>query len=282
MKKVSKIMIVVLALVCIVGAVFAFAACDNDTVKIGAQQGTTGLFYLQGSADMNFSGYKNIEAKSYDSIGQAVQDMVNGNISYVVGDVEVAKEAAELVGGAHIIDIALSTEQYAIGVDKNQPELLADINAVLSEMKASGALEDIIANYNDDDYAPTGVPAGTQDSSKNQLVIATNAEFAPFEYKQGELFVGIDIEIAKYIAQELGMELVIKDMEFDSVVTSVGTNGIDIALAGLTVTESRKVSVTFSDSYFDGSYQVIIVKDGDTTFDECVTKEDVENILKSL
>ena len=96
------------------------------------------------------------------------------------------------------------------------------------------------------------------------------------------MFVGIDIEIAKYIAQELGMELVIKDMEFDSVVTSVGTNGIDIALAGLTVTESRKVSVTFSDSYFDGSYQVIIVKDGDTTFDECVTKEDVENILKSL
>ena len=269
MKKFSKIMVIVLALATLVGACFAFAACNDNSVKIGAQQGTTGLFYLQGNADMNFSGYSNISAKSYDSIGQAVQDMINGNISYVVGDVEVAKAAAADVGGAHIIDIPLSTEQYAI-------------NEVLAEMKADGSLAEIIANYDNEDYEPVGVPAGVQDSSKNQLVLATNAEFAPFESKQGELFVGIDIEIAKRIADELGMELVIKDMEFDSVVTSVGKNGIDIALAGLTVTESRKVSVTFSDSYYDGSYQVIIVKDGDTTFDECTTKEDVENILKSL
>lgn len=282
MKKFSKILVIVLALATLVGACFAFAACNDNSVKIGAQQGTTGLFYLQGNADMNFSGYSNISAKSYDSIGQAVQDMINGNISYVVGDVEVAKAAAADVGGAHIIDIPLSTEQYAIGVDKAQPELLAEINDVLAEMKADGSLAQIIADYGNESYEPVGVPAGVQDNSKDQLVLATNAEFAPFESKKGELFVGIDIEIAKRIADELGMELVIKDMEFDSVVTSVGKNGIDIALAGLTVTESRKVSVTFSDSYYDGSYQVIIVKDGDTTFDDCTTKEDVEKILKSL
>ena len=91
MKKFGKIMVIVLALATLVGACFAFAACNDNSVKIGAQQGTTGLFYLQGNADMNFSGYSNISAKSYDSIGQAVQDMINGNISYVVGDVEVAK-----------------------------------------------------------------------------------------------------------------------------------------------------------------------------------------------
>lgn len=282
MKKFSKILVIVLALATLVGACFAFAACNDSKVKIGAQQGTTGLFYLQGNADMNFSGYSNIDAMQYDSIGQAVQDMINGNISYVVGDVAVAREAASLVGGAHIIDIPLSTEEYAIGVDPDQPELLADINEVLTEMRSNGTLEQIISNYENEDYTPVGVPAGSVNSSANQLVMATNAEFAPFESKQGELFVGIDIEIAQYIANALNMELVIVDMEFDSVVTSVGTNGIDIALAGLTVTESRKVSVTFSDSYYKGSYQVIIVKDGDTTFDECTTAEDVENILKSL
>lgn len=76
MKKFGKILVAVLMLATLVGACFAFTACNNDgKVKIGAQQGTTGLFYLQGNADMNFSGYSNIEAKSYDSIGQAVQDM---------------------------------------------------------------------------------------------------------------------------------------------------------------------------------------------------------------
>lgn len=283
MKKFFKIMVAVLLLATLVGACFAFTACNKDgKVKIGAQQGTTGLFYLQGNADMNFSGYSNIEAKSYDSIGQAVQDMKNGNIKYVVGDVAPAKEAAKKVGGAKVIDIPLSTEQYAIGVDKNQPELLASINAALAEMKENGKLDEIMANYSNDDYEPAGVPAGTYDSTKEQLVIATNAEFDPFEYKAGQNFVGIDIEIAKYIADYLGQELVILDMDFDAVVTSVGKNGVDIALAGLTVTESRKVSVTFSDSYYEGSYQVIIVKEGDTTFDACKTKEDVENILKSL
>lgn len=282
MKKFSKILVVVLAVAMLVGACFAFAACDDDRVKIGAQQGTTGLFYLQGSADMGFDGYSNINARSYDSIGQAVTDMINGNISYVVGDVEVAKKAAAEVGGARVIDIALSDERYAIGVDKGQPELLAKINEVLDQMQEDGILEEIIENYGDANYKPVGVPAGTQDDTKNQLVMATNAEFSPFEYKEGELFVGIDIEIAKYIANALGMELVIKDMDFDAVVTSVGKNGIDIALAGLTVTEARKVSVTFSNVYYNNSYQVIIVKDGDTTFDNCKTAEDVEAILASL
>ena len=70
-------------------------------------------------------------------------------------------------------------------------------------------------------------------------------------------------------------------MDFDAVVTSVGNNGVDIAIAGLTVKESRKKSVNFTDSYYTDSYQVLIVKADDTTFDNCKTKEDVENILKN-
>lgn len=283
MKKFFKILVVALVLATVIGACFALTACDNNKkVKIGAQQGTTGLFYLQGNADMNFKGYSNIEAKSYDSIGQAVQDMINGNIKYVVGDVAPAKEAVKKVSGSKVIDIPLSTEEYAIGVDKAQPELLAGVNNALNAMKSDGTLAQIMANYDNPDYKPAGVPAGTYDSSKNQFVIATNAEFAPFEYKEGNNFVGIDIEIAKYIAEYLEMELVILDMDFDAVVTSVGTNGVDAALAGLTVTESRKVSVTFSESYYEGSYQVIIAKENDTTFDACKTKEDVEKILASF
>ena len=95
-----------------------------------------------------------------------------------------------------------------------------------------------------------------------------------------ENYYGIDMEIAKLLADHLGMELVIKDMEFDAVCLSVGQHKCDIAMAGLTVNEERTEHVTFSTSYYTAN-QKIIVKGDDTTFDACKTAEDVEKILKS-
>ena len=114
-----------------------------------------------------------------------------------------------------------------------------------------------------------------------QLVVATNAAFAPFEYKVGNKFAGIDMEIAAYLAAQLNMELVVKDMDFEAVVTSVGKNGVDIAMAGLTVDETRKQSVNFTVAYYDAA-QVLITLDGDTNFDACVTAEDVIAKLEEL
>lgn len=283
MKKFGKIMVALLALACLVGACFAFTACNKgNNVKIGAQQGTTGSFYVKGNADMNFSGYSNIDCKEYESIAQAAMDMKNGNIDFVIGDIAPALSLVESVDGLKVIDIALSTEQYAIGVDPKQTDLLNSINEILAEMKSNGKLEEIMSNYNDADYEPAGYASPAQDSGKEQLVMVTEATFNPFEYMIGDKYAGIDVEIALYIAEQLGQELVIINTDFDSVVPSVGKNGVDIAIAGLTITETRKQSVTFSAPYYEGAYQVLIVKADDTTFDECVTKEDVENILKSL
>ena len=77
------------------------------------------------------------------------------------------------------------------------------------------------------------------------------------------------------------MELVIMDMEFDAVVTSVGKNGVDIAMAGLTVNETRKQSVNFTESYYQAS-QMLVVKADNTAFDACKTKEDVLKVLDEL
>ena len=70
-------------------------------------------------------------------------------------------------------------------------------------------------------------------------------------------------------------------MDFDAVVTSVGKNCVDIAMAGLSVTATRKQSVNFTDSYYSGAYQVLVVKADNTEFDNCTTKEQIESILKS-
>lgn len=100
---------------------------------------------------------------------------------------------------------------------------------------------------------------GTQ--KKNQLVMATNAAFPPYEFKDGDKIVGIDAEIAEAIAKKLGMDLVIEDVDFGAVLTGVAEGKYDMGMAGITVTEDRKKTMDFSDTYATG-IQVIIVNDG--------------------
>lgn len=93
------------------------------------------------------------------------------------------------------------------------------------------------------------------------LVMATNATFPPYEYKDGESFAGIDVEIAGLIAEKLGMELKIEDVEFGSIIGGVQSGKFDMGMAGMTVTDERKQSVNFTTSYATG-IQVVIVKEG--------------------
>ena len=95
---------------------------------------------------------------------------------------------------------------------------------------------------------------------KEVLVMATNANFPPYEYKDGELFAGIDVELAQAIATKLGMELDIQDVEFGSIIAGVESGKYDMGMAGMTVTEDRKKQVNFSTSYATG-VQVVIVKE---------------------
>ncbi len=98
---------------------------------------------------------------------------------------------------------------------------------------------------------------------KETLVMATNAAFPPYEYKEGDDFVGIDVEIAEAIAEKLGMELEIKDVEFGSIIGGVQTGKFDMGIAGMTVTEERLQSVNFSTSYATGIQVVIVASDSD-------------------
>jgi len=96
---------------------------------------------------------------------------------------------------------------------------------------------------------------------KGVLTMATNAEFPPYEYKEGDKIVGIDAEIAQAIADKLGLKLQIDNMDFTALIAAVQNGKADISLAGMTVNDERKQSVDFSDSYATG-VQVIIVREG--------------------
>ena len=193
------------------------------------------------------------------------------------GDKKDSSKGGSSSKTAKVIDIDLTNEEYAFGVDKTQPELLEKTNAFIEKIKGDGTLDKICDKYFGSGE-PEAVESAKLDSSKDQLVVATNAAFEPFEYTKGDSYYGIDMEIAKLLADELGKELVIENMDFDAVCLSVSQQKCDIAMAGLTINEEREEYVTYTDSYYSASQRLIVPSDN-TTFDDCKSADDVAALL---
>ena len=120
---------------------------------------------------------------------------------------------------------------------------------------------------------------GTKTVESGKLIMATNAAFPPYEYIEGNEIVGIDVEIAKGIADKLGLELQIDDMEFDAVIEAVKGGKADIGLAGLTITPEREEVVNFTASYATGVQVIIVTEDSAITSADDLFAEGASNII---
>lgn len=100
-------------------------------------------------------------------------------------------------------------------------------------------------------------------AQEGKLIMVTNAEFPPYEYHDGGEIVGIDAEIAQAIADELGLELEIEDIAFDSIIPELTSGKADFAMAGMTVDETRAKSVDFSNTYAKASQKIIVTEDSE-------------------
>ena len=137
-----------------------------------------------------------------------------------------------------------------------------------SAKETTAAAADTTAEAAKEETADTtaeSTAAESKEAEGGKLVMATNAEFPPYEFHDGDKIVGIDAEIAQAIADELGMTLEIEDIAFDSIIPELVSGKADVALAGMTVTEDRKASVDFSDSYASASQMIIVKEDSEIT-----------------
>ena len=166
-----------------------------------------------------------------------------------------------------ILDTEYTDEDYAICVAKENEELLEKINAALAELTEEGTADKIVDKY----ISGTAHDLKFQENAdgKEELHMATNAQFPPYEYYENNEIVGIDAEMAAAIADKLDRKLVIDDMDFDTIITAVQTGKADMGMAGMTVTEERLQNINFSTSYAKG-VQVVIVPEGSkiTTVDD--------------
>ena len=175
-------------------------------------------------------------------------------------DGSAAAEPAAAGVQLKILDSKYVTEDYAIAVAKENTDLLDSINTALTALIDNGTVAQVV------DYYVSGegeLPAFQQDVAADAevLTMGTNAAFPPYEFYENETIVGIDAVIAGLIADQLGMKLDIQDMDFDAIIPAVVSGKIDMGMAGMTVTDERLQSVSFSESYATG-VQVVIVPEG--------------------
>ncbi len=186
--------------------------------------------------------------------------------------------------GVKIVDVSLTEENYAFVTKKSNVALISDFNEFLAEIKYDGKFDEIIAKYFEGEGEKQGYPVTTGDviNDSEKFVVATNCPFEPFEYigDDGKIY-GVDIEIAAAYAESRGLELVIKNIDFDSIFLQVENGYADIGMAGITVSEEREKIYGFTNTYFAASQKLIVSADCHD-FDGCKTAEEVNAILASL
>lgn len=241
-----------------------FALEDLQGKTVGVQLGTTGDIYMSGETGSVEDGCLNIAGvEQYNKAADAVQALLTNKIDAVCIDDQVAQKFVQAnPDKLTILDTAYATEDYAACVSKENAELTAAMNAAIAELRADGTLEAILDKYINQTEGAVGyvTPEGTE-YPNGTLTMATNAEFEPYEFKDGTgAIVGVDAEFAKAICDKLGYELVIDDMAFDSIIAAVQSGKADFGMAGMTVTEERLLSIDFTDSYCSGVQSIIVLK----------------------
>ena len=178
------------------------------------------------------------------------------------------------------------TEPYRVLVQKGDPKgLLPGINKAIAELTADNnakihEIEEKVAST--DTFTPDSVPSDavaapeTSTSGKLVLVMGTSPDYPPYEFYSDSAMTqcaGIDVEVAKYIAESMGMELQIEAMNFDNLVTSLSNGDFDMVLAACEYTDERALACDFSDPYYTDLPPVILVKESDA--DKYKTLDDI-------
>lgn len=234
---------------------------DLKGKTVGVQLGTTGDIYMSDEVGSGADGLDIASVEQYNKAADAVQALLSNKIDAVCIDDQVAKKFVEANADSLVIlDTAYAVEDYAACISKDNTALTEQFNGAIAELKTDGTLDAILDKYINKTEGAEGYVSSVADYPNGTLTMATNAAFEPYEYVESGEVIGIDAEFAKAICDKLGYDLVIEDMEFDSIIPAVQSGKADFGMAGMTVTEERLQNIDFSDSYCTGVQSIIVLK----------------------
>jgi polar amino acid transport system substrate-binding protein len=233
-----------------------FSLDDLANKKVGVLIGTTGEIY---AADYGTDSTR-LQLEKFETLAQAVDALLQGTIDAVLTDDAPAKVFARKNPSLRILNQTFKEESYAGIVAKENMGLLDSVNIALIQMRAMGVYDSIFDSYIG---GQTKYQVRQDSVSGPVLRVATNAEFPPFEFRcQKRGIVGIDIEIARYVANYLERPVEIIDMDFDDIIDSIRAGKADLGLAAFSVTEERAQIINFTDNYATSKI-VVMVRSGE-------------------
>lgn len=228
-----------------------FSADDLVGKTIGTQLGTTGYIFA--------GDVEGATVEAYNKAADAVQALKQGKIDAVIIDSEPAKVFVEKNNDLTILSDPFAEEEYSIAYKIGNDELGKKIDDALTALKADGTLDGIVSHWIGDDPDHASYTPDSSVERSGKLVMATNAEFPPYESMEGGEIVGIDVDMMRAVCDKIGMELEIENMAFDSIIAAVNSGKADVGVAGMSVTPEREKNVSFTQGYAV-STQVIIVR----------------------
>ena len=221
--------------------------------KIGAQLGTTGYIYAGDVEDAT--------VEPYNKGADAVQALKQGKLDAVIIDSEPAKAFVAKNDTLKILDDPFAEEEYAIAYKKGNDELGQKLDDALTKLKEDGTLDEIVSHWIGDNADQKSYTPDDSVERDGTLVMATNAEFPPYESVDGDTIVGVDVDMMQAVCDEIGMELKVENMEFDSIIAAVQSGKADVGVAGMTVTPDREENVSFTQGYATTTQVIIVRKD---------------------
>jgi len=226
---------------------------DLNGKKIGTQLGTTGYIFAGDVEGATVEGFDNGE--------DAIEALKKGKIDAVIIDSEPAHEFVKKNKGIQILSDVFAEEEYSIAYRKDNTELGEKIDEALTELKYDGTLARIERNWIGNNPSQVSFKPDMNIERSGALIMATNAEFPPYESEMNGEIVGIDIDIMRAVCDELGYTLKIENMDFDSILDAVKSGKADVGVAGISVTPEREQEVNFTQSYATSTQVIITRKD---------------------
>ncbi len=242
---------------------------DLKRATVGVQLGTTSDEHVT-QLEKEGEGTRVVR---FNKGADAIQALKQGKVDCVVTDEAPAKAFLRVNPSLRILPGYLGGSDFAICVSKGNVALRDSVNAALRRLKANGTIDSIVSRHIDRGLA-VGYTSPAQRKRrasgeelhklglKGTLRFSTNATFEPFEYYENGKIVGIDVDVAHAIGDELGVEVAVRDIEFDAIIASVQAGKADAGIAGLSVTPEREKNILFTDTYTAVHEVVLVNRDG--------------------
>lgn len=234
------------------GSIEVSGKAKLETANFGVMTGSVAEVYLSNT-------YPSAKISTFTAIADALTALSNGKVDYVMTAYTTSQFTVNLNPSLEIAQKDVIMEASAIAVSKDNPELLAQLNSVLSRFRTDGTLDKITSNWTAEgqDYVIENRPVS--DGRNGILRVAVSADREPICFIMNGKYEGLDCELIERIAYEMGMTVEYQNMQFSSLVSALVSGKADVIISNMTPTEERKESVNFTECYFDNP-QVLVAR----------------------